>query len=404
MKTTITLFFLLASLNLYAQSAWFEQNSGTTKNLRSVEFINSHTGIIVGDDGIILRTTNQGLNWTVIQSNTTNDLLNLIFVNDQVGYAIEDYPKLIKTTDGGLSWFEVWIPSTPDDIHFINPDTGFAICGSVVRTTNGGSNWEGLSILDTIPNVWPTTGVVFFDYFTGYAGCQQGLYKTTNAGVNWFSTYPAFRYPSNFEVYYDSVCYAMSLGSSSDYVSFDKGISWTTLTSSPSMDNISFFNKKIVYGVVTDLNYIMKSTNSGRQWSLNYYNMNYVPFDISCTDSLTAYVACAWGKILKTSTGGIITGITPISSEIPGNFDLNQNYPNPFNPSTNIKFDIPRSDLVRISVFNMLGKEIAVLVNEELNAGFYEVKWNAESFSSGIYIVKMESNSYFSTRKMTLLK
>jgi photosystem II stability/assembly factor-like uncharacterized protein len=405
MKTAITLFFLLASLNLHAQSGWFEQHSGTNKNLNSVKFINSYTGIIVGDDGIILRTTNKGDNWTEIPSGTTNDLLDLVFTNELVGYVIQDFSKLSKTTDGGLTWFEVGIPSNPLDIHFLNADTGFAVCGSVVRTTNGGNNWESLSHLDTIPNVFPITGVVFFNYNTGYAGSQQGLYKTTNAGVNWTSVYPAFTYPSNFEMYYDSLCFALRNGSefvsSITYVSFDKGLTWNNVKTSAS--NVSFCNTRLGFGVITTGGDIMKTTNSGTHWSLSYTAFNFFPQDVDYLDSLTAYVVSYFGKIYTTRTGGVNT-LIPISSEIPNKYLFHQNYPNPFNPSTNIKFDIPRSGLVKITVYDLLGKEVAVLVNEQLKAGSYETQWNAESFPSGIYIVKMESNSYFSNRKMILLK
>ncbi|MCB0725512.1 MAG: T9SS type A sorting domain-containing protein [Ignavibacteriae bacterium] len=401
MKSAITLFFLFCSLNLFAQSAWYELNSGTTKNLRSVEFINSNTGIIVGDSGIILRTTNEGQNWTVIPSNTTYDLRSLIFIDEQVGYAIEDFPKLIKTTDGGLSWSELWTPADPNNISFINRDTGFIMCGGLSRTTNGGASWTPINTPDTIPNFLPMTGTVFFNYNTGYIGCQRGLYKTTNAGVNWNSVYPAFTYPSNFEKYYDSVCYGMRYGFSNDYVSFDKGNSWTTVLA--VMDNVSFCSKNIVYGVVTTINYIMKSSNGGKTWNLNYTNIDYIPFDISCVDSLIVYAVCASGKIITTRTGGI-NSVNPVSSEIPARYLLHQNYPNPFNPSTKIKFDIPRSDKVRITIYDMLGREVELLLNEQLNPGSYEIEWNASAYPSGIYIVKMESNSYFSTRKMTLLK
>ena len=83
--------------------------------------------------------------------------------------------------------------------------------------------------------------------------------------------------------------------------------------------------------------------------------------------------------------GFVPIGIQPISSNVPSEFSLQQNYPNPFNPTTNIKFNIPKRDNVTLKVFNILGKEVATLVKENLKAGTYEVKFDGGNLSSGIY-------------------
>ena len=92
------------------------------------------------------------------------------------------------------------------------------------------------------------------------------------------------------------------------------------------------------------------------------------------------------------------------SSIIPEYFKLYQNYPNPFNPVTNIKFDIPRSAFVKISIIDLFGKEIEVLMNKKINTGIYEIKWNGTKFSSGIYFIRLESNNLKITNKIILLK
>lgn len=98
------------------------------------------------------------------------------------------------------------------------------------------------------------------------------------------------------------------------------------------------------------------------------------------------------------------TGIQNISSETPSSFSLHQNYPNPFNPVTNIKFSIPKSSNVRIAVYNISGKEVDVLVNDNINAGTYQVSWNAERHSSGTYFCRMSANGFTETKRMTLIK
>lgn len=97
-------------------------------------------------------------------------------------------------------------------------------------------------------------------------------------------------------------------------------------------------------------------------------------------------------------------GIEPISNEIPASFGLSQNYPNPFNPLTIIIFDIAKKDFINITVYDMLGREIQKLVNEELKPGKYSVEFNAPHLASGIYFCKLISSGYSDTKKMILVK
>ncbi|MGH2575410.1 MAG: T9SS type A sorting domain-containing protein, partial [Ignavibacteria bacterium] len=89
-----------------------------------------------------------------------------------------------------------------------------------------------------------------------------------------------------------------------------------------------------------------------------------------------------------------VIGINPISTEVPKDFYINQNYPNPFNPLTKIRFGLPKSAYVKITVYNVLGKEISILVNQKLEAGSYETDWDGSNHSSGIYFYKIESEEY----------
>lgn len=97
-------------------------------------------------------------------------------------------------------------------------------------------------------------------------------------------------------------------------------------------------------------------------------------------------------------------GIQNISAEIPGGFSLSQNYPNPFNPVTNIVFSLPKSGLTKLKVFDITGKEIAVLVNQNLSAGTYNVDFDASHLSSGTYFYMMEANEFREVKKMVVVK
>ncbi len=97
-------------------------------------------------------------------------------------------------------------------------------------------------------------------------------------------------------------------------------------------------------------------------------------------------------------------GIISISSEIPGGFSLSQNYPNPFNPGTIIRFQINKLSNVKLVVYDIQGRQITELINLKMNAGTYEIDWNASNFPSGVYYYKLSAGEYSETRKMVLVK
>jgi len=101
--------------------------------------------------------------------------------------------------------------------------------------------------------------------------------------------------------------------------------------------------------------------------------------------------------------GGIV-GVQNISTDIPVSFKLSQNYPNPFNPETNILFDIPKKTFVTLKVYDILGKEVAELLNENMNPGYYNVDFDASHLPSGAYFYNITTSEFTQTKKMMLLK
>jgi hypothetical protein len=99
-----------------------------------------------------------------------------------------------------------------------------------------------------------------------------------------------------------------------------------------------------------------------------------------------------------------ITAVEDELTTIPTVFKLEQNYPNPFNPSTIIKFAIPERSNVLIKIYDITGSEIATLVDEEMNAGWYKKDFNANSLASGVYLYRMQAGAYVSIKKMLLMK
>ncbi len=157
----------------------------------------------------------------------------------------------------------------------------------------------------------------------------------------------------------------------------------------------------------------------GLRYSVMSYGSEDLTVNVNDTVSITAVQLIARGSnnlnsvtLLKQLTdrahqlcqNGFIIGINPISTEIPVKFNLYQNYPNPFNPVTKIKFDLPKSESVKLIIYDALGREISTIINEKLNAGIYSVDWDATNYPSGVYFYQLTSGSYIETKKMVLVK
>ncbi len=149
-----------------------------------------------------------------------------------------------------------------------------------------------------------------------------------------------------------------------------------------------------------------KFNNSGRGNATTYakgIGIIYWGFTELMTQCNNDLKGCIINNVVYGDTSTIV-GISQISTEVPGNFELLQNYPNPFNPTTNIGFRIADFGLVRIMVFDALGREVQTLVNQELSAGPYEVDFDVSNLPSGVYYYRLESGKFSDSNKMALIK
>jgi hypothetical protein len=117
-------------------------------------------------------------------------------------------------------------------------------------------------------------------------------------------------------------------------------------------------------------------------------------------DSLTPLVS----GTTFTTTDPVITGNFNISVEIPSEFKLYENYPNPFNPTTSIKYDIANNSFVKLTIYDVTGKEVETLVNSNLQPGSYEATWSGSNYASGVYFARIEAGSYKHIIKMLMVK
>jgi len=181
-------------------------------------------------------------------------------------------------------------------------------------------------------------------------------------------------------------------------------------------DTVSYFVSIVNYGTtalnitsVTSGNAVFTVENFPSTVQPNqfgYIKVKFTPAAGNTSYNSTLTINNSDSNIVLTLNGvcGEVNGITPISGEIPSAFSLKQNYPNPFNPVTNIEFSVPKSGNVKLSVFDISGREVKVLLNGNITPGVYKADWNAADMPSGIYFCRMLTNGYSQTRRMILVK
>jgi hypothetical protein len=110
------------------------------------------------------------------------------------------------------------------------------------------------------------------------------------------------------------------------------------------------------------------------------------------------------GFLADTLFRKVVTGVPLEAGGIPKEYSLSQNYPNPFNPTTIIRFGLPHASRVSLKIYDVLGQEVATLVNEEKPAGVYDVRFNAAGLASGMYVYQLQAGDFVQTRRLLLLK
>jgi len=426
-KLLFIISFLLLFGNSYSQSIWSTQNSGTVNDLRFSYFVNQQTGWAVGFYYTIVKTTNRGLNWITQDANTYQSFVSVYFINDQTGWASggtlsAEISTISKTTNGGQNWDVVYsstiglvfktvfvsqnlgfsvtskgyilkstdLGSTWNTIFsnmsfcftqccFLNQNTGWVIgdYGTILNTTDGGNNWL-IQNSNTSDNL---EGIYFSSVSTGYiVGTNGKILKTTNSGQNWISK------SANTTYWLNSICF---INNNTGYI----------------VGGNAFLNDS---KNISSTPVMFRTNNGGENWISQNTPATSTLAVINFVNDQTGWAVGRSGTIIKTTNAGSVF-IKNINTNLPFQYSLNQNYPNPFNPSTIIRYQIKDLRFVTLKVYDILGKEIATLVNEKLQPGTYEVPFSINQFSgyqipSGIYFYTLRAGDYVETKKMLMIK
>jgi Secretion system C-terminal sorting domain len=196
------------------------------------------------------------------------------------------------------------------------------------------------------------------------------------------------------------------------YISSDNGVNWTLSQSITWVTSFITIGSNIFAGSYGDG--VWRSTNLGNSWSQINDGLGSGAYYVLSLGADNQYIFAGTGasSIWRRPLSQVVTDTDDETNLQPEEFSLSQNYPNPFNPSTTIRYSIPdviasetkQSQFVSLKVYDVLGNEVATLVNEQKPAGTYEVKFDAIGLSSGIYFYKLRAGSLVETKKMIFLR
>jgi photosystem II stability/assembly factor-like uncharacterized protein len=356
---TLSLFLLITQI-CFAQ--WYAQNSGTTKNLNSVHFIDANTGWAVGESGTIIKTTNSGVTWLNQTSGTNHKLLDVQFKNINLGLAAggtgefwnPDSVILLKTTDGGLNWIkQLSIKGKFYDVCYTDEYNGHLvgsgedIFGHIrpiyLKTTDGGNTWmtqyyneNFMSAVDFIDN---NTGWLVEIIWGGFGCYGSVIRKTMDGGMNWEvkdTNYALYKIKSlNSDFIYGigstSLCELCPLISNLARTS-DGGATWTQelvngLYTRNGLNDISISSLNVLTAVgFWDSTYwgdlygnVLRSTDSGNTWSMQIFTSTEMLNGVSFIDDYTGWIVGNNGIIFKTTNGGVPVELTSFTATLLGN-------------------------------------------------------------------------------------
>lgn len=315
-------------------------------------------------------------------------------------------------------------------LHPVDGKTVYYNAGNMylARASNGGTVFDTVAQVDTTGDYLNSIQFSRANHNRIYVGTDVAIYVSTNSGMNWAKSYSSF--PSLWQVTADpfdeNVAYA-----STSYPTHAQQFVVRTTNGGASWDTCYFqgtpeqplslvrayaspFGKDEVFlllgGAVfrDSIAYMLRSTDKGDSWQRYDYGLNETPYQLAF-DTVNARIYSLTATKLYVLNRA--TDVSPKPKPVPAGFALAQNFPNPFNPSTTISFTVPRTGKVKLTIYDALGRLVAVLQDGVLNAGTYERAWNA-TVPSGMYFYRLEAapanngsgKLFTETKKMILLK
>ena len=336
-------------------------------------------------------STNNGDNW--IATNQCGSVYALATLGTNV-YAGSSQTGVFRSTNNGVNWTQTSLNNkTVNAFATLSPYIFAGVANDgIYFSTNSGINWTQTSFNSESVNSFAVHGNTIF------AGAY-GVYTSTNNGTSWNPTTLVSRDIYALAVKGDTI-YAGTFDHGV-YVSFNNGVSWSqTAMSTGTIHSLAVVGNNVLAGTYG----AYLSTNCGANWVAKNDGLSLTAnFNAFLIFGNNIFAATDLYPLVRRSLTDF-TGIQNVNNEVPAGYSLSQNFPNPFNPSTVIRFQLPVTGQVVLKVYDVMGREVSLLVNEKLNAGTYSIEWDASQFTSGTYFYKITSGDFSETKKMLLLK
>lgn len=419
------------TLSFSVSAGWTFNNSGTGNVLNSVKTVDRNIAWVGGNNATVLRTTDGGTTW-VSRSTTTisGDVYAIEALNDSIAFVTTtpsgSSTRIYRTTNGGTSWTSVFTQSGGfiDAIKMYNATTGIALGDpvtnkwTILKTTNGGAAWTRIATepVPAIGEAGLNNSLSTYDTTHIWFGTTTGrVYRSTDAGLTWTSSATTFTGEVD-EVAFNGPLFGVAGGLNAASRTTDGGLTWSATNIGGSGYVLGLAATGSDFWAAQGSN-VYRSTNLGATWGVSYTGtigtLRHLDF------VLAGQTTRGW---TVSETGGIAaallipTGVNEESNQsIPTAFTLDQNYPNPFNPTTTIRYAVPKDATVSLKIYNLLGQEIATVVNDVKSVGYYNVLWSGRNQSgnqvaTGVYFYRIEakpvdgSPAFTSLKKMLLIK
>jgi len=285
---------------------WEVQTGNFCPFYNDIVFIDDNLGYVTGGNGAILKTTNGGETWSEQESGVSGNLRSVHFTDENTGY-VGEYGRILSTTDGGETWSQLTIFQSYNinSIDFTDALTGYAVGqqGVILQTTDAGASWQFQQSQTTDE----LRSVHFTDINNGYATGDNGvMLKTTDAGLNWEPFSSTEYYAELNDATFPDACSGYAVGrQGAVFKTTNGGGNWNPLSSGVTTHlNATYFTSNSSGVAVGEDGLILQTTNGGTDWTSPASGLTQDLNAVHFTNAETGYAAGASGKIIKTTDGG----------------------------------------------------------------------------------------------------
>jgi len=388
-------------------NSWFRINNGiNASDVWNINFDKEGNIYAACNLNGIYKSTDKGLTWVLINNGLPDTYFTSVFSDDNgILFASSLFGGTFRSTDKGDNWTQI---NENYFFYFYNDNQnriyGMGFGSGLLRTTDEGNSWVRLDNGFISGNVYGFAMDSSKNIYVGTYGAA--IYKSTDDGSTWTNVYlssPGNVSIASIAIAPNGTIFAYNNGEGI-LRSTDDGSTWKLVKADNGWQDVSplNINKKGEIFASGSNNSFYSSTDNGNTWKSVLDNMRLCTIrDIKFDSNDTMYIATD-ESVWRSNPDSSVS--VKDKSPIVHLYALSQNYPNPFNPSTTIQYSIKNPGFVKIELYDILGRCIETIVNEEKQQGNYSVTFNAKSITSGVYFYKLEINDYTSVKKMIYLK